>query len=99
MSALTVAMLWVTITSVQWVTVCMGHYYNICALHVLYKSDMILNTDYLKMSLIAVILIVRLGMIFNAQKLVTHMIPQQVQCTQTHHVHTHMIIFHNNLIP
>ena len=24
---------------------------------------------------------------------------QQVQCTQTHHIHTHMIIFHNNSTP
>ena len=59
----------------------------------------ILNMDYLKMLLIAIISIVRLGMIFNAQKNVTHVIPQQVQYTQTRHVHTHMIIFNNNLIP
>ena len=56
---------------------------------------MILNMDYLKMLLIVIILIVRLGMIFNALKLVTHMTPQQVRCIQTHPAHTHMIIFHN----
>ena len=53
--------------------------------------------DCSKTLLIVTILTVRLGMIFNALKLVTHMIPQTVLCIQTHHVHTHMIIFHNNL--
>ena len=38
-------------------------------------------------------------MIFNAQKLVTHLMLQQVQGTKTCHVHMHMIIFHNNFIP
>ena len=55
--------------------------------------------DYLKMLLIVIILIVRLEMIFNVPKSVTHMTSQQVQCLQTHHVHRHMIIFHNNLTP
>ena len=36
---------------------------------------------------------------FQCTKLVTHLIPQQVQGTQTHHVHMHMTIFHNNFIP
>ena len=49
-----------------------------------------------KTLLIVIILIVRLGMIFNVQKLVTHVTLQQVQCIQTH---THMIIFHNNSTP
>ena len=51
------------------------------------------------MLLIVIILIVRLGMIFNVLKLVAHMTPQQVQYIQTHPAHTHMIIFHNNLTP
>ena len=63
------------------------------------RSTMILNMDCLKMLLIAIILIVRLGMIFNVQKFVTYMTPQLAHCTQTHPVHTHMIIFHNNSIP
>ena len=42
-----------------------------------------------EMLLIVIILIVRLGMIFNVQKLVTHMTPQPVQCIQTHPVHTY----------
>ena len=63
------------------------------------RLTMILNMDCLKMLSIAIISIVRLGMIFNAQKLVTHMTPQQVHCNQTHPVHTHTIIFHNNLTP
>ena len=47
--------------------------------------------DCLKMLLIVIILIVRLGMIFNVQKLVTHMTPLQVHlnpnppCTHTYH--------------
>ena len=36
---------------------------------------------------------------FQCTKLVTHMTPQPVHCIQTHPVHTHMIIFHNNLTP
>ena len=55
--------------------------------------------DNLKMLLIVIISTVRLGMIFNVPKLATHMTPQQVHCIQTHLVHTHMIIFHNNLTP
>ena len=38
---------------------------------------------------IVTILAVRLGMIFNVQKLVIHMTPQPVHCIQTHPVHTH----------
>ena len=41
------------------------------------------------MLLIVIISIVRLGMIFNEPKPVTHMTPQQVQCIQTLHVHTY----------
>ena len=63
------------------------------------RSTMILNMDCSKTLLIVIILIVRLGMIFNVQKLVTHMTPQQVHCIQTHPVHTHMIIFQNNSTP
>ena len=55
--------------------------------------------DCSKMLPIVTISKARLGMIFNVLKLVTHMIPQTVRCIQTHHVHTHMIIFHNNLTP
>ena len=55
--------------------------------------------DFSKLLLIVIISIVRLGMIFNVQKLVTHMTPQQEHCIQTHPVHTHMIIFHNNSTP
>ena len=52
---------------------------------------MISNMDCSNMLLIATILTVRLGMIFNVPKLVTHMTPQPVRCIQTYHVHTHMI--------
>ena len=37
--------------------------------------------------------------VIDVPKLVTHVTPQQVHCIQTHPVHTHMIIFHNNLTP
>ena len=57
------------------------------------------NIDYLKMLLIVIIWIVRLGIIFSVLKCVTHMTPQQVQCIQTHPVCTHMIIFHSNSTP
>ena len=64
-----------------------------------FRLTMISNMDCLKMLLIVIILTVRLGMIFNVQKLVTYMTPQPVHCIQTYHVHKHMIIFHNNLTP
>ena len=63
------------------------------------RLTMILNMDCLKMLLMAIILIVRSGMIFNVPTLATHMTPQPVHCIQTHPVHTQMIIFHNNLTP
>ena len=42
------------------------------------------------------ILIVRLGMILHALRLVTHTIPLLVQKIQTHNVHIHVITYHNN---
>ena len=48
---------------------------------------MIWNMDCSKMSLIVTISTVRLGMIFNVLKLVTHMIPQPVHCIQIHNIH------------
>ena len=54
--------------------------------------------DCLKMLSIVTISTVRLGMIFNVPRLVTHMTPQPVHCIQTHPVHTY-IIFHNNMTP
>ena len=51
------------------------------------RLTMVLNMDCLKMLLIVIISIVRLGMIFNVQILVTHMTPQPVHCIQTHPDH------------
>ena len=53
------------------------------------RLTMILNMDCLKMLLIVIILTVRLGIIFNVQKPVTHMTPQAVHCIQTYPVPTY----------